>query len=226
MNIKITKEQFDVLKLHVLSEYIFGSCLYGTNDENSDKDILLILDDIFITDKIYPNFHCFQFDDIENDTQWLLTTERTFNMNLLSGESNIFAELVLFSDIPSFHDKLKMCRTSKIIKGFIGRAKFDLKLLGTSKDKKNRKVFHVSRCLYIAECLLENRLPELDKIGIYSGLSKSELQEKGFTLRNICNKMFELNELTMYPVLEIENGELTELEQLLIESNNTKEFIY
>lgn len=228
MNLKITKEQFNILKQFVKSEHIFGSWLHGTNTEDSDKDILLILSDIFASDKFYPNIHCFQFDDIENNTQWLLTTENTFNKNLLSGESNIFAELVLFSSIENFPDKLLTCRTLKIIRGFIGRAKFDLKLFGTSKDKKNRKAFHISRCLYIAECLINDELPRLNKIGCYSHLEKNVLQRMELDLRTKCNKMYESDELSLYPVLKLSNNHstLNEIENLLIQSNNIKEFNY
>jgi hypothetical protein len=227
MNIKITKEQFDILKQYTISRYTFGSHLHKTNTEQSDKDIVLILDDIFNSDRIYPNIHCFQFDDIENNTQWMLTTESTFYKNLLSGESNIFAELVLFTDITN-SDKLLTCRTYKIIKGFVGRAKFDLKLLNTSKDKKNRKSFHISRCLYVAECLLEGRLPELNDIGRYQKLSKDELQSKELQLRTKCNSMYENNELTMYPILNVDNKfpDIHEIEELLMNANNIKEFKY
>ena len=228
MNLKITEEQFNTLKSFVISEHVFGSWLHNVNTAQSDKDILLILDDIFVSDRFYPNIHCFQFDDIKNNTQWLLTTKNTFNKNLLSGESNIFAELVLFSSIDEFPDKLLTCRTFKIIRGFIGRAKFDLKLLGTSKDKKNRKAFHISRCLYIAECLINDRLPEIDKIGCYSHLEKNVLAGMELNLRTQCNKMYELDELSMFPILNIENKHvcLTELEDMLIQSNNMKEFNY
>lgn len=228
MNIKITKEQFYKLRHYVESEHIFGSHLYQTATDKSDKDILLLLDNIFISDYMYPNVHCFQFDDLENNIQYMITTYSTFNKNLLTGESNIFAELVLFTDDFDVYEKLPTCRTYKIIKGFIGRAKFDLKLLGTSKDKKNRKSFHISRCLYIAECLLDNQLPMLNRIDNYINFSKEELVAKEFELRTRCNKMFESDELLMYPVFALQNGkaELNEFEQLLIESNNVKEFQY
>jgi hypothetical protein len=228
MNLKITEDQFNILKKYVISEYIFGSWLHKTNTVNSDKDVLLILDDIFVSDRIYPNIHCFQYDDVKNNIQWMLTTESTFNKNLLSGESNIFAELVLFSEFSKFNDKLLTCRTVKIIKGFIGRAKFDLKLLGTSKDKKNRKAFHISRCLYIAECLLDNKLPDLNLIGCYSDLDKDALSAMELNLRNKCVELYEKNELHWYPVLSINNqhDELNELDEMLAAANNLKEFNY
>jgi hypothetical protein len=225
MNLKITKEQFQRLRQYTTSEYIFGSKMYKTDTSNSDTDILLIIDDIFESSNYYPNIHCFQFDDIENNKQWMIATKNTFNKNLLSGESNIFGEIVLFSDVKEFPDKLLSCRSYKIIKGFIGRAKFDLKLLGTSKDKKNNKSFHISRCLYVAECLLEGKLPVLEDIGCYSNISKDELQTKEIQLRTKCNSMFESDELSMYPILKFD-GVITELESMLVESNNTKEFRY
>ena len=57
-----------------IEEYVFGSKLYGTDNENSDTDILVIYKCPIAWKKYIntlPNFHMFQYDDCENNKQFI-----------------------------------------------------------------------------------------------------------------------------------------------------------
>lgn len=149
MNIKITKEQHLRLCELEFKEYIFGSHLHGTNNINSDKDILRVIKDNIIFNnsntlgKYLPNVHIFQYDDIENNTQYVYMTEYQFWCNLFSGDGHIQADIILLTDY--FENPLFLCRTYKIIKGYLGLVKRDLKYYGKNKKKQ----LHCIRGLYI-----------------------------------------------------------------------------
>lgn len=222
MNIKISKEEHEFLLNYLVNQFTFGSRMYGTDTENSDTDYLCIYK--FPTTgawgKVldYPSIHQFQYDDIENNAQYIWTSIYQFNQNLTSGDSIVNAEVLLFDDnISTIYSKLELLRTYKIIKAFLGFAKRDL---------KNNKLFHAERCLYIAYCLLDNELPTLNVIRemkngsiIYTLQALINLERE---LRERCNKLFEKGELQMYFIPKVENPLL----QKLLDSNNTKEFKY
>ena len=72
MNIIINKEERDYLEKSVLRRFTIGSQLYGTNNSESDTDIL----SIYETSELelmsgLPNFHQFQWKDTENNIDWL-----------------------------------------------------------------------------------------------------------------------------------------------------------
>jgi hypothetical protein len=137
MNIKITEEEFGWLKDKIDNTakiYHIGSRLYETNRDDSDHDILVVYKSLFPSDKIYKNYHQLQYDDIENNAQWILTTEESFWGNLLSGDSSINADVVMFYGDYDYHSKLNICRTSNIIKSFIGFAKRDIKYANKEQE--------------------------------------------------------------------------------------------
>lgn len=237
MNIKITKEEYDeLLKLGHCKTYLIGSKLYGTDDQLSDTDYLVIIDTNFPSDLLYPNYHQFQYDEPHTNTQFILTTKKAFYKNLFSGDSTINADIILYyNDI--LIDRLNFLRTYNIIKAFIGFAKRDIKYLIAHSDmqkesdykKYHRKMFHATRSLYCAEQLLKSELPNPSTIQL---LNQPPLVETVGTLYNLerqlreqCNHQFEQNLLTLYP----KNPILTpssDLELKLIQANNIKEFKY
>ena len=226
MNIKITKKQAEYFKQGGLfpCKYIIGSYLYKTNRENSDTDYLIYYNSFHKkSDLFYPNYHRFQYDDVENNAQYIFTSHESFWKNLFSGDSTINADVVLFHHDLANEEKLNMCRTYNIIKSFIGFAKRDIK--NYKADKGKNKLFHIERGLYCAEKLMNNELPILEEFKTFGNKHISDLEELEHNLRNKCNVMFEKNELTMYPKLPIEEP-VNDLERLLIEANNIKEFRY
>lgn len=223
MNIKITKEEFDFIKNNtdIVSQSVVGSRLYGTAKEDSDTDILIVYKELFESDLYYPNYHQLQYDDIDNNIQYLLCSERQFYKNLFSGDATINADVILYGTEETEVEKLNMLRTFNIIKAFIGFAKRDLKQI----DKGKNKLFHIERGLYCAKMLLDNKLPiqEVIKTLGHSDINGLKLMEEH--LRKQCNDMFDKGELTMFPKTPI-SGPINSLEAKIIEANNIKEFKY
>lgn len=241
MNIKISKEEFDELNSIVgdkSTHYMIGSKLYGTNGENSDTDILVMFDDDYPLDICFPNKHQLQYDDVNNNIQYIITSNRQFYQNLFSGDSTINFDVVLYHFTwLTNNEKLNWLRTYNIIKSFIGLAKRDIKFV----KKKKSELFHVERGLYCAEELINNRLPDINHIKflgtekIYDDISKAldELTEKEAKLRCACNHLFEIKELTMFPkdldmMLNgaLGNRDVYSWQRKIVEANNILEFRY
>ena len=225
MNIKITKEDTYFISDSVRHSYIIGSQLYGIAKKDSDLDYLIIYKSFHEkADLIYPNYHQFQWDDSEYNIQYIFTSERAFWKNLLSGDSSINADVILFYDDYNNSEKLNICRTYNIIKSFIGFARRDIKNYKAGKGKN--KLFHIERGLYCAEALLNNELPDINEFKLFRNDNIDTLEKAEKILRETCNKLFEQNDLTMYPKNPILYPINNKLEQLLVDSNNIKEFKY
>jgi len=225
MNIIINKEERDYLEKSVLRRFTIGSQLYGTNNSESDTDIL----SIYETSELelmsgLPNFHQFQWKDTENNIDWLYTSELQFWKNFYSGDSIINADIVLFTDLIKDDLKLSYCRTYKVIKAYIGFAKRDLKHI--NKDKS--KLFHANRGLYCAQELLEGRLPllsEIQKLALKDGYFQENLGDLIYTenlLRTKLNKLYDDNKIVTYYIEKCGNM----LFDKMFEANNIKEFKY
>lgn len=227
MNIKITKEQHERLCKLDYKEYLFGSQLHGIANKNSDYDYIRVISDDFYQSfsslAVYlPNIHSWQYDG-ENNTQYVWMTEKQFYHNLFSGDGNMISDVVLLSG--EFENSLFLCRTYKIIKGYIGVAKRDLKLHGNNEKKR----FHAMRSLYMADELMDNEFPTVEKIKSlyknYSGVnlpSKEYLVKKEQELRNRLNEMLNKGEVDMYPNFKEEDS----LVEVMKNSNNIREFKY
>jgi hypothetical protein len=226
MNVKISKEIFDKLSLFEINRFLFGSRLHQVNSIDSDFDYVIMLDnkilDNFKTEAKYlPNIHSFQFDDIENNTQYVLMTESQFYHNLFSGDGNMIADIVLFNEYFS-SKSLFLCSGYKTIKGYLGVAKRDLKLHSNLPKKR----FHAIRSLITAEALMDKRLIDLSEYKYYFdnklSLIVDELYEKERNLRNRLNDMLDNKEIDLYPRFQ----ESDEILQILINTNNIREFKY
>jgi len=229
MNLKITKKLHEELPELKFEEYVFGSHLHGISNENSDYDYVRVIGDGLYKHfeslaKYLPNIHSWQYDDVENKTQYVWMTQTQFYRNLFSGDGNMIADIVLMSG--KFPDPLFLCRTYKIIKGYLGVAKRDLKLHG-HKTKSEKKIFHAMRSLYMAKCLMNNYLPNTQdiinlKLGSVEPSHVEGLFDKESKYRKKLNEMLENKEIDMYPLFMESN----ELIQLMVNSNNVKEFKY
>jgi hypothetical protein len=226
MNIKINKEQHERLCKLDYEEYLFGSQLHGIANKDSDFDYVRVISDAFYLSfisfaRFLPNIHSWQFDG--DGIQYVWMTEKQFFHNLFSGDGNMIADIVILSG--KFENPLFLCRTYKIIKGYIGVAKRDLRLHGNNEKKR----FHALRSLYMADELLDGELPTVEKIQMlhknYSGVnlpSKEYLVKKEQELRNRLNEMLNKGEIDFYPKFT----EQDELAQIITSSNNIKEFKY
>jgi predicted nucleotidyltransferase len=229
MNIKISKEEHEYLNEHLIESFVIGSHLYGTQNENSDMDVLCIYDNehlMSISPEIcnyLPNYHQFQYDDTENNKQYIWTSKEQFFKNLFSGDSTINADVIMFYE--SLHNRLQICRTYKVIKAFIGFANRDLKDI-----KKKNKLFHAHRSLYCASMLLRNELPTLEDIKHIAEqpYDVAFLREWNKNLRELCNELYEKGHLEMYciPAMPKSLTPQNKLLNSLVYANNTKEFKY
>jgi len=227
MNIKITKEQHEKLCKLDYEEYLFGSQLHGIANKESDFDYVRVISDEFYLSfisfaRFLPNIHSWQYDG-ENSTQYVWMTETQFFRNLFSGDGNMIADVVLLSG--KFDESLFLCRTYKIIKGFIGVAKRDLKLHGNDRKKK----FHAIRSMMMAEKLMQNILPTVEDIQFYKQHydnnpepSKGQLEHKEQELRYKLNEMLNKGEVSTYPRFKEDNP----LVQIMCDTNNITEFKY
>lgn len=226
MNIKITKEQHERLLSAQVQEIVFGSYLFGTQDENSDIDYICIYDD----EKIFglniqkysmlPNIHCFQYDDVENNAQYIWCTQEQFYKILSSGDSTTFIDVMLFNNEESPQDRLDVFRNYKSIKAYLGVAKRDMKLHRNNPKKQ----FHAMRSNYVAECLLKRELPNIDNIKTFKDCRKypNKIIEQTERLRIILNGLLHSGEIQMYYIPKTGDTLL----DLLLQSNNIKEFKY
>jgi hypothetical protein len=221
MNIKITKKQRDELAERRTEniQHYFGSQLYGTATENSDFDVIIFYKD-FLPVKGIPQNHLFQYDDVDNNRQEIWCGKEQFWHILNRGDSNIFAEHILFNSDYSDIEKINICKTYNILKCFLGYIKRDL------KKNTEKRINHAIRGIYIVRILLNSELPTVE--GLHKELKALKTTDISI-LRNICDKLreilvskFQVDEIPLYYIPKVEN----ELHQLLIDSINIREFIY
>jgi hypothetical protein len=222
MNVKITKEEHNRLSTSNFMEYTFGSRLFRTHNMDSDLDLMRVYDywGVFNeNDKYYPNIHSFQYDDEENNIQYLWLTYEQFYKNIYSGDGTMQTDVVLFSGSWSQEEALRLCRTYKVIKAYCGVAKRDLKLHNNPK-----KIFHADRSLYIAECLMDGDIPDLKVIQYSKELPSTHeyLMKKESELRKRAHGMYERKELHNYNIKPTKDSLLNKM----LEANNIREFRY
>lgn len=223
MNYKITKEQHKYLCTLPFKQYLFGSQLHGIANENSDYDYVRVISDDFYLSftslaKYLPNIHSFQYTE-GKEVQYVWMTESQFWRGFFSGDGNMLADVVLLSG--QFDNPLHLAYTYKVIKGYIGVTKRDLKL---HKDW-DKKIFHSTRSLYMAEMLIKKELPNIkDVVELYNQhrLSAEVLTLKEKELRSKLNDMLNKGDIDLYPKF-IESNELV---QIMANTNNIKEFKY
>lgn len=244
MNYKITAEQNARLEEYSNHKLLFGSRLFGNFTPESDFDYIRIYDfeEVFGKEEIYslPNVHSFQYDDVENNAQYVWMTERQFLSSIFSGDGTHCIDSLLFSyeyyidndrELSLFRGdkvildeiKLKRFRTYKIIKAYLGVAKRDLKLHGNDPKKR----YHAERSIYIAAKLFYGELPtlyDISNIFKYPRETRETLQEAEKVLRNELNNALEMGKIQMYePVESLFSDDLLELFYGL---NNIREFKY
>ncbi len=237
MNIKINLEQASWLSDRQLSRYTIGSHMYGTNKEGSDKDILVFYKGFGMDiDACLAVRHQFQYDDKKNNVQWIYTTIAQWWRNLLSGESTINADMVMFSDVLvsmgyQDSDLLNVLRTYNTIKAYLGFAKRDIKDLKQGKGKN--KQFHAQRGILCADYLMRGQIPTKEDIQaiVPGAFDLEEIQFTEAMYRAKCNNLYDSGELTLFPkekLLGLEKTDVIENELLSLYYNsmNIKEFRY
>jgi predicted nucleotidyltransferase len=214
MNIHISKEKYDwILKNStIIQTFKVGSVLYDLNDENSDKDFLIVIQP-HINQVLSPfsNHHQFQYKDIENNTDINIVDVVSFVRNLVSGDSLINFELLYSEEIKdselNFLANIKNeFRTYNIIKAYLGVGNRDIKMLNKrpSEHDKLRGVLHIQRSFMFAKMIygdcFQLKNDELKKFK--NNLTKINYEELNliksgveYFRKEILNKAFERKEI-------------------------------
>lgn len=160
MNIHFTDKKLkQQLDQSTIFEIEVGSGMYRLKTPGSDTDILKIYleGDLNLT-SITPSHHQFQYNDNENNIDYIYTSLGQFVRNIISGDSTINYEVLVspelreeFKDLYFFVNKLDKINT---IKSYLGMAKRDVKML--KKEPSNKKAYHIRRGILFAESLLND----------------------------------------------------------------------
>lgn len=227
MNIHINKKQHDYLSQLVVRTETIGSKLYGTNSDKSDTDLLCIYEMELnsLTNYLtrFPSIHQFQYKDIDANIDYIYCTEQQFFHNQASGDSTINSDILLFNGQDD--TLLDMCATYKVIKGYLGFAKRDLKQYKEGKHK----IIHARRGLYCAEKLLNYEQPSVSDIQHFYTIEYdvTELIQYEKDLRSQLTYKLNKNEIQYHYIPQIIDKDTDEyLFQILLNSNNIKEFKY
>jgi predicted nucleotidyltransferase len=159
MNIHLkSKADFDKLISATYLTIEVGSHLYGTQNENSDRDYLHLYAESFDDTKSFLWTHN-QLQYRQGDSDHNFTTIRSFVRNLLSGDSTVNFE-ALFSaeirerkDLGFLVDFIPNFYSYNLMRSYLGLAKRDLKMY--KKGQGRNKLFHVKRALWTVDLLLE-----------------------------------------------------------------------
>ena len=161
MNIHIEdKEIFEELKRISIHKVEIGSRMYKTNNEESDTDILYIPSSDEIN-SISSSHHQYQFK--EDGVDHIFTDIFTFIKNSLNGDSTINFEVIndsslIGSDLEWLSKYKKYFRNYKILRGYLGRARKDLKQMKSKSNVKEmtKKLSHGIRSYESAKQVLSN----------------------------------------------------------------------
>jgi predicted nucleotidyltransferase len=209
MNIKIEDESVVVaLTMAAIDSTVIGSQLYGTANENSDTDTLVVHVD---KEMLFETQHQLQYVDSKGN-DFMFTSLKKLIANILSGDQTVTYEaafnfngsLAWLSDFANEG----MFDNFKIINAYLGFAKRDIK--NFRKKKSAKKLFHIIRGIRTAERLLG--LHDLDNNEVIA-LAKKEavLDANGndaSLIKNFEDMMIECKtELTN--LLDLGNIELT-----------------
>lgn len=220
MNIHIkNKELFERLLDSTIYSVNIGSKMYGTNNENSDTDIIHIYKTSEAElNSILNSHHQIQYKD--NNIDYIFVSLHSFLRNLLSGDSTINFEVInhidiLTSELSFLYEMRKSFYNYKIMRSYLGFGRRDLKQLnkGEGDRGKNKKLFHAYRCwkscldIYNEDfnAIMDDSdsfemFTKINKITDYKerDLIKKELLEKIDSLRNKLNSDYDSNKLINY----------------------------
>lgn len=212
MNIFIDRQKFEELCNLEICRVLIGSKLYGTADETSDTDYIVIFKtprDFLLNPFIQP--YQFQYKDVETNTDYTLVDMISFIRNVVNGQSIVSFEAIMlgqFQDVRllDFLDNYQReFITSNIIQAYLRFARKDVQNFVRCKTKEQliKKVQHYERCIAFAERLLETAPFELDvkqikeRKDFLNSLSKQELAELFLVDNSIYHDIIDRFELDL-----------------------------
>ncbi len=166
MNLHINKEEFDFLtSVPNFGTFTIGSKLYGTNDENSDADYLIITCPSKEHNlSPFKTHHQFQYKDVENNIDYNFVDIITFIRNLVCGDSTINYELLYSEEFKASKigwlcDYREYFRTFTIVKSYLGLCERDIKHFNKRKDKRDKSsgLGHIMRSFDYATGIVEGK---------------------------------------------------------------------
>lgn len=158
MNIHIKdKSLFEQLKENSIFNIEIGSGMYGTSDENSDKDLLFIYKPFLLERNSFSITH-HQFQYKEDNTDYLFINIYTFIRNALNGDSTINFEIInsplLKNTIFSYlYENRYDFYNYKIVRSYLGLARRDSQFVFKTNDdrEQNKTISHIIRGFYFAD---------------------------------------------------------------------------
>ena len=162
----------------------FGSRMYGTNDENSDTDLLHIyVPSISERNSFWPSHHQLQYKD--NDTDHNFVNVFAFIKNLINGDSSVNFEIINHESIKgSPLDFLFYIRHSfynyKILRSFNGFCRRDIREYhkANSDLEKNKRIGHIIRGHEFSKMILDKN---------FSPIIIGDLKEKLLNIKNLSD---------------------------------------
>lgn len=152
------KKLFNQLMQNKIFEIEVGSYMYNLQNENSDKDILVIYIDSIFNRGTLNSHHQLQYNDENNNINYIFTSLEQFCLNITTGDSTINYEVLVQGKFKEKFEDLYYALNyynTKIIKSYLGMAKRDLKTIRKRYDPKTAS--HFIRGLYFAEAIIYNK---------------------------------------------------------------------
>lgn len=145
MNIIITEDLHNKFQKHIVSTIEFGSALKGESNENSDRDLLHIIESAdWLVSSTVANQHLLQY-KTENEDH-IYCTAHTFVKSLLDGDTTVFLEMHKYGGLNGtcleFLNKYDFVfyRSLRSYLGISRRDIKDVKKLWKNKDTLMRKI--------------------------------------------------------------------------------------
>lgn len=214
MNIHFkNQELLKQLNKNVIFKIEVGSKFYNLKNESSDIDLFCIyIDSLSNKGTINCNHHL-QYNDVENNINYIFCTIEQFVANILNGDSTMNFEVSKTLEFKQAFNDLYLdlyFRNVFIVKSYLGLAKRDLK---TIRHKYNGKTAsHFVRGLIFAEKTNNNEMVILndDEINLLKQIKEETKILEIKELNDYENKMFELrnnleiNKIDIVRISEIE----------------------
>lgn len=161
MNIHFTDKKLKKqLDQSTIFEIEVGSGMYGLKTPESDTDILCIyLEGSLNLTSITPNHHQLQYNDIDNNIDYIYTSLGQFIKNIISGDSTINYEVLQSHEFrkqfPDLYFHVNNLDKINTVKSYLGMAKRDIKSF--KKEPSDKKAYHISRGILFANCIINNK---------------------------------------------------------------------
>lgn len=152
MNIKIKDS---IPETDVIVTIPFGSQVYGTATETSDKDFVKLIKsntgDLVLQYK--------QVGDLDNpEIDYIYVDEFAFLKKIKNGDSTVFFECMHTKEFQNYFpaNNVLYYYTSKVAKAYLGLAKRDLKY--------PNRTHHVIRCIWMAKKIINKEIINLSEV--------------------------------------------------------------